>query len=136
MAIEIIEGTKTLAAPNQSGLPAKMPALLAEMFQITYRDDFKLGGARSSCVALREHRFRRFREGRWLARVGIRADEVLDLLLAMCQDCGAVRVTDASYDVSWSGERIPLGRRGPNRRNHILGWYSGARPNQRTYTGG
>jgi hypothetical protein len=31
---------------------------------------------------------------------------------------------------------LTVGRRGPNRRNHILDWYSGARPNQRTYTGG
>jgi hypothetical protein len=136
MAIEVIEGQRTQVAPNVSGLPAKMPDLLAQLTHVTFRDDFTLAGARSACDVLREHRFRRFREGRWFARAGLRRGEVLDLRLAMCQDCGAVRVTDVSYDVSFDGERIPLGRRGPNRRNHILGWYSGARPNQRTFTGG
>jgi hypothetical protein len=134
MAIEIIEGQRTQVAPTMSGLPRKLPELLAQLVQVTFRDDFSLAGARPACDVLREHRFRRFREGRWLARAGIRRGEVLDLLLAMCQDCGAVRVTDVSYDVSFSGERIPLGRRGPNRRNHILDWYSGSRPNQRQYT--
>lgn len=134
MAIEIIEGRKTLVAPTGSGLPPKLVDLLGQLTNVTFRDDFELAGARPVCDALREHRFRRFREGRWFARAGIRRGELLDLLLAMCQDCGAVRVTDVSYDVSFDGERIPLGRRGPNRRNHILDWYSGGRPNQRTYS--
>ena len=131
--VEVIEGRRTRVGPTMSGLPRKLPELLAQMHHVTFRDDFPLAGARPVCDVLREHRFRRFREGRWLARDGIRRGEVLDLLLAMCQDCGAVRVTDVSYDVSVSGESIPLGRRGPNRRNHILDWYSGARAGGREY---
>ena len=134
MAIEVIEGQRTHVTPNQSGLPQKLPDLLAQLTHVTFRADIRPAGARPACDVLREHRFARFREGRWFARTGIRRGEVLDLRLAMCQDCGAVRATDVSLDVSFDGERIPLGRRGPNRRNHILGWYSGARPNQRQYT--
>lgn len=134
MAIEVIEGQRTRVAPTQSGLPQKLPDLLAQLTHVTFRADIRPLGARSACDVLREHRFTRFREGRWFARSGIRMGEVLDLRLAMCQDCGAVRVTDVSLDVSFDGERIPLGRRGPNRRNHILDWYSGSRSNQRTYT--
>lgn len=130
---ETIEGRRTVVTPTLSGLPQKLPDLLAEMFSVTFAVDVRPLGARAACDTLREHRFTRFREGRWLARQGIRQGEVLDLLLAMCQDCGAVRVTDVSYDIAFDGERIPLGRRGPNRRNHILDWYSGSRPNQRTY---
>jgi hypothetical protein len=131
MAIEVIEGQRTAVVPTGSGLPRKLPDLLVAMTHVTYRDDFPLSGARPECDALREHRFRRFREGRWLAREGIRRGEVLDLHLAMCQDCGAVRVTDVSLDVMVG---LTVGRRGPNRRDHILDWYSGARPNQRQYT--
>lgn len=130
--VETIDGTRVVVSPTGSGLPAKLEALLGEMagFGFGFRDDFTLTGARPSCTVLREHRFRRFREGRWFARAGIRRGQVLDLHLLMCADCGAVQVRDVSYDFL---PGLGVGRRGPNRRNHILDWYSGARPNQRTY---
>lgn len=136
--IQVINGQRTIVAPAHSGLPPKLSDLLVQMatFGFSYHDDFTLGGARPACDALREHRFRRFREGRWFARDGIRRGEVLDLHLRMCADCGAVEVRDVSLDVlvdPRSGT-LMVGRRGPNRRNHLLGWYSGARPNQRTYS--
>ena len=107
-------------------LPQKMPALLAALTHVTYRADFTLGGMAASCE-LRTHRFARFREGRHVGIDGV----VRDLRLEMCRDCGAVAVRDISYDRL---PGLPTGQAGPNRRDYILGWYSGARRNQRTYS--
>lgn len=130
--VQVIEGQPTVVETIDFGLPTKMPDLLAQMaaFGFQYRDDFRPVGTRAACLVLREHRLRRFREGRWFARSGVRRGEVLDLRLAMCQDCGAVEVRDCSYDRMAD---LRVGRRGPNRRNHVIGWYSGKRPAGREY---
>lgn len=124
--IEQIEGQPTLVVPDASPLPPKLDGLLGEMaaFGFSYRADISPAGTRPACTVLREHRFQRFREGRWLARSGARRGQVLDLHLRMCADCGAVEVRDLSID-RLAG--LTVGRAGPARRDHVIGWYSGKR---------
>lgn len=147
---KIIEGQRTLVVENDYGLPRSLEQMLRQMslFGFSFRDDFPLAGTRTSCETLREHRLRRFREGRWLSRQTITIQGraippgVLRLALRMCEDCGAVVVRDVS-DEMWAGARparlINL-RTGNARiapavgsRNVVLGWYSGARRRGREY---
>lgn len=53
------------------------------------------------------------------------------LVLHACTDCGAVCIRDRSFD---SLDGLTNGRRPLRRRDHVIGWYSGARPNSRVYT--
>ena len=134
--VETIEGRKTLVQQTASPLPQKLDGLFAEMFSLLVKVDITITGASAQCERLREHRFTTIREGRHFGR-----DRVLrDLRVQMCADCGAVCVRDISYDrISLYSERsrkleeVPAARRGPVRRDLILGWYSGARPNNRQY---
>ncbi len=123
--VETIEGQQTLVVENKPPLQGKLPALLDALSHVTYRADIRPGGASTACQ-LRDHRFQRFREGRHVGLDGV----VRDLSLQMCADCGAVCVRDTSIDRL---PGLPTGRRGPARKDHVLGWYSGARPNSREY---
>jgi hypothetical protein len=123
--VATIEGQRTFVVERRPPLQPKLDGLIGALVPTTYRADFGLTGAALSC-SLRDHRFRRFREGRHVGLDGV----VRDLALQMCTDCGAVCVRDVSFD------RLPglrIGRGGPRRRDLVLGWYSGARPNQREY---
>ena len=53
------------------------------------------------------------------------------VVLHACTDCGAVCVRDRSFD---SLDGLPHGGRPLRRRDHVIGWYSGSRPNSRVYT--
>lgn len=53
------------------------------------------------------------------------------VVLQACTDCGAVCVRDRSFDTL---DRLPTGTRPLRRRDHIVGWYTGGRPNGRVYT--
>lgn len=130
--IERIEGQPTLVVPAGNGLPPKLDGLLGEMaaFGFAFREDISPAGARPACTVLREHRFRRFRDGRWFARSGPRRGQVLDLHVRMCADCGAVEVRDVSID-RLAG--LVPGRAGFARRDHVLGFYSGKRVAGREY---
>lgn len=55
------------------------------------------------------------------------------LVLQACTDCGAVCIRDRSFD---SLDGLSTGRRPLRRRDHVIGWYTGARRNSRVYTGG
>jgi hypothetical protein len=124
--VATIEGQRTLVVERTPPLPRRMTDLLAQMFSLTVKRDLTPSGAARQCDLLREHRFATIREGR---HVG--TDRVLrDLRVEMCADCGAVCVRDITYD-RFGG--VPEGRRGPLRRNHVIGWYSGARRNRREY---
>ncbi len=132
MAIEVhrveyqtIEGQRTLVVQRTPPLPQKLDALLASLSHVTYAQDIRPSGMAASC-SLRDHRFARFREGRHIGTDGV----VRDVTLQMCADCGAVCVRDVSFDRL---PGLPTGRRGAARRDDILGWYSGARRNQREY---
>jgi hypothetical protein len=94
--------------------------------RVIRRMPLRLGGPRSACLA-EDHRMADWLEGFHLASTG----QTYQLRLVACQDCGAVCIRDVSVDVlpGLSSGRLP-----PRRRDHIIGWYSGARPSQRQYT--
>lgn len=127
--IETIEGQQTLVVPRTPPLQQKLDQLLTAMFHVTFRADIRPAGARAACTAARHHPFRPIRVGRHWGLDG----ELRDLRIEMCPFCGAVCVRDVSLD---RFEDAPVGRSGPRRRNHILGWYSGKRPRGREYAPG
>lgn len=120
---EIIEGQRVIVLEGPP-LPPNLGRLLAEM-RVTFRADVRPGGASSIC-AQRDHRLARFREGRHVGPDGM----VRDLRLLMCQDCEAVCVRDVSVQFAADQGRSSLQ---PRRKDEVLGWYTGARPNQRVY---
>lgn len=125
-AMQTIEGQRTFVVERTPPLPKRLDALIASLFSVSVREDITPTGATTACEQWRTHRFTTIRAGRHLG-----TDRVLrDLRLDMCADCGAVCVRDVSYD-RISG--LPVGGRGPSRRDLILGWYSGARRGQRQY---
>ena len=86
-----------------------------------------LGGATDACLQ-EDHRLKP-----WIDGIHVGSDNVTrSLSLRVCQDCGAVQVRDASHDML---DRLPTGGRPLLRKDHLLAWYSGARPGQRQYTG-
>jgi hypothetical protein len=122
----MIDGQQALVVETTPPIPQRLDALLASMHSITVREDIRPAGAARQCEQDRTHRFGILREGR---HVGLDR-ELRDLRVEQCRDCGAVCVRDITYD-RLTG--LPVGRRGPLRRDHILGWYSGARRNRREY---
>ena len=123
--VQTIEGQPTLVVERKAPLPQHLDTLVGQLSFVRFRDDVQPRGMSASCE-LRNHRMARMREGRHVGLDGI----VRDLRLDRCMDCGAVEVRDISVD------RLPglaAGRSGPNRKSHVLGWYSGARRNSREY---
>lgn len=104
--------------------------------RVVIRDPLRIAGNPSaSCVASShgsvndDHNL-----SNWLAGFADCADgKVRYLVLQACTDCGAVCVRDRSFD---SLDGLPNGRRPLRRRDHVIGWYSGARRNNRVYSGG
>lgn len=122
----IIEGQPVQVVETARPIPQRLDTLLAQLFGVRVKEDIRPTGTATQCEQLRTHRFGILREGR---HVG--SDRVLrDLRLEMCRDCGAVCVRDISYD---RVAGLTPGRRGPVRRDLILGWYSGQRRNAREY---
>ena len=121
-----IEGQQAVVVETNPPLPQKLDQLLAAMFSITKREDIRLAGAARQCEQDRTHRFGILREGRHLGL----DRQLRDLRVEQCRDCGAVCVRDITYDRVTG---LPVGRRGPLRRDHVIGWYSGARRNRREY---
>ena len=160
---QVIEGRQALIVESSTSLPRSLSDLLRDMarFGFTVREDFTLAGARTSCEALRVHRFQTFREGRWLnprafsVVIGQRleagqpqlqtatvATGLRELRLEMCLDCGAVCVRDITPHGSMGARpaRLVDTRTGRTRiapavgrRDMVIGWYSGARRNGREY---
>ena len=124
--VRTIEGQRTLVIDRRPPLQPTLDRLLSAMYMVTRREDIRPKGASIQCEQLREHRFGVLREGRHVGLDGL----VRDLRVEMCRDCGAVCVRDVSID-SMPGLRH--GRQGAQRRNHVLGWYSGARRRQREF---
>jgi hypothetical protein len=152
----VVNGQRVLVVESEGRLPQKLDQLLADMakFGFAYRDDIVPRGTSTSCTVLQEHRFARFREGRWWnpRRITVYGSHpgsqrviepgLLLLRLEMCQDCGAVCVRDVSPEMAAGARpaRLTNLKTGAERiapavgqRNVVLGWYSGARPNKRTY---
>lgn len=134
MSHVIIAGRQVEVQTIDWGLPSKMDALLAALFGVTHREDIVLRGTSAACEVWRTHRFQLFRAGRYYPVSGVMRGQVLDLRLNMCADCGAVEVRDISYDRSFDGEPVPLGRGSPARRDRIIGHYSGKRRAGREYS--
>jgi len=126
--VTVIEGRRVLIVERRPPLPANLDALRRSM-QVSFEIPLKRsGGARSACVSDQEHRLIRFLEGRHVGLDGV----VRKLRLDICADCEAVSVRDISLDRL---DRLPTGGQALRRRDHVIGWYTGARPNQRTYSG-
>lgn len=93
---------------------------------ITRGRPLALAGATADCLR-EDHRMTGWVEGFASCSDGI----TRHLRLVVCADCGAVCVRDITID---SLPGLPSGRLAPRRRDDILGWYTGARPRQRTYS--
>ena len=102
--------------------------------RVTIRSPLRITGHPSaSCLsssngsATDDHNLRR-----WIEGFHTGSDNVVRYLsLQACTDCGAVCVRDRSFDTL---EGLSPGRRPLRRRDHVIGWYSGARRNSRVYT--
>lgn len=122
----VIEGQRVQVVERTPPIPRKLDELVAQLFGVIRSEDIRPTGASAQCERLREHRMGVLREARHFG-----SDRVLrDVRVEMCRDCGAVCVRDISYDRL---DGLTPGRRGPVRRDHIIGWYSGARRNRREY---
>ena len=121
-----IDGQAAVVVERTPPLPGHLDELLRGMFGLVAREDIRPAGAARQCEVLRVHRFGVLREGRHLGL----DRQLRDLRVEMCRDCGAVCVRDITYDRM---PGLPVGRRGPLRRDHVIGWYSGARRNRREY---
>jgi len=116
----IIEGQQVTVVERKPMLPRKLDDLLAAMI-VTRAYRVRLRGFRRDCDVLREHPFVPLREGRFMGT---------EILVAICPYCEAVCVRDVGFDVI---ERGIVARGGPQRRDEIIGWYSGKRPAGREY---
>lgn len=123
--VAVIEGRPTLIVERRPPLPPTLEALRRSMV-VRWETRVTRQGARTACVSEQDHRLFPIIEGR---HVGLDA-VVRDLRLSMCSDCEAVCVRDVSVDRM---ARLPTGRQMPRRKDHVIGWYSGARPSQRQY---
>lgn len=123
--VTVIEGHRVLVVDRRPPLPQTLAALLAGM-RVTFRTTTPIRGTRPACQSEQDHRLHPFVEGRHVGTDAV----ARDLRLLMCADCESVCVRDISLDTL---SRLPTGRLSPRRRDHVIGWYSGARRNQRTY---
>ena len=122
--VMVIEGRRVLVVERPPPLPRTLDALLAAM-SVTFRAPVRITGWRRQCDE-QDHRFFPWIDGRHTGTDGV--DRRLRLL--MCVDCEAVCVRDVSFDYLSS---VPVGGRGPARRDHVIAWYSGARMRGREY---
>lgn len=115
-------GRRVVVVERTPPLPSSLDKLLGALFAVRVRNDIRPTGASAACEQWRTHRFTVLREARHFG-----LDRVLrDLRIDMCADCGAVCVRDISVDRS-------IGTSVLNKRDLVLGWYSGTRRGQRQY---
>jgi hypothetical protein len=119
--VTVIEGRQTLVVERRPPLPPRLGDLLARLRVYPVR----IRGWRSSCSD-QDHRMVPLADGSFLCYDGVRRD----LRVSICADCEAACVRDVSVDRLVG---LPTGRHAPRRRDGVIGWYSGARRNQRTY---
>lgn len=134
--VAVIEGHRVLVIERTPPIPDDLSLLLNggrdragrpwAALRVAVRQPLRLDGARAACLD-QDHRLAPWVEGFHTGSDGV--NRTLHLLA--CRDCGSVCVRDVSFD---SLDRLRTGRRGPARRNHVIGWYSGARRGQRVYT--
>lgn len=127
----VIEGETVLVIERRPPLPRKLDALLASPGMRVF--PVRVTGWRSDCGA-QLHRLVSLAEGTYRGPDGLRRD----LRIQMCADCESVCVRDVSIDTL--AHLDPTGRGSlrpsrltPRRRDEVMGWYTGARRNQREY---
>jgi hypothetical protein len=133
--VTTIEGRRVLIVDRHPPLPQSLVLLLEggrdasgrvwPAMRVVGRRPLRLAGASSSCLD-ENHRLVPWLDGSHAGSDGVTRSLHLDA----CADCGAVSVRDTSFDVL---ERLPTGGRPPRRKDHVIGWYSGARPANREY---
>lgn len=131
-----IEGRRTLVVERKPPLPVSLKLLLEggrddagrswTAIRLTIRRPLRIGGARAAC-GQQEHRLADWLEGFHTGSDGI----ARYLRLLACTDCAAVCVRDRSIDFL---DQLPVGRHARRRKDHVIAWYSGARPRQRIYS--
>lgn len=127
----VIDGQTVLVVERRPPLPPKLDALLASPGMRVF--PIRISGWRDDC-GRETHRLLVVAEGWHRGPDGIRRD----LRVQMCADCESVCVRDvsldtfAAYDPTGRGLLRPSSL-APRRRDHVLGWYTGARRNQRQY---
>jgi hypothetical protein len=126
-----IEGRRALVIERRPPLPPRLQTLLEYPGMRLY--PLKITGWRGEC-SMQDHRLKLIAEGRVLCP----DNERRDLRVYQCADCESVCIRDLSVDSTTGYD--PEGRGAlrprilaPRRRNHVLGWYSGSRKQQRTY---
>lgn len=124
-------------------LPPRLDALLAALTDAV-REPVIIRGWSRECVD-NEHQFARWISGHYSPPVPAQMARafpgvpgpVLDLVLYVCTNCEGLEVRDRTVDLidDFDGRG---GRKliATGRRDGFLGWYSGARSNQRQYIGG
>jgi hypothetical protein len=127
------------AAPSQqeSVLPPSLGALLEALEVLERRQVITRGYSRECGEDL--HDFQRWLTGLYrppvpahvAAAFRATAPPALALVLDRCRNCETVEVRDRTFDRIAEGQRLVAS----GRRDGLLGWYSGARRNQRTYFG-
>lgn len=139
-----VEGHRVLVIDRDPPIPGSLSLLLEggrdeagrpwAPLRVVVQYPLRLGGARSACLE-QDHRLKP-----WLEGFATGSDlQNRYLHIHACQDCGSVCVRDASFDTLEAHDPTGRGavsksRLAPRRRDHVIGWYSGARPNQRTYS--
>lgn len=133
--VAIIEGQRVLVIERTPPIPDDLALLLEggrdragriwTPLRVISRQPLRLDGTRAACLE-QDHRLLPWVEGFHTGSDGI--SRALHLLA--CRDCGSVCVRDISFDTL---DGLRVGRRGAARRNHVIGWYSGARRGQRVY---
>jgi hypothetical protein len=127
----VIDGQTVLVMERKPPLPGRLEALLQSPGMRVF--PIRITGWRAAC-GREEHRLLPIAEGWYTGPDRIRRD----LRVQMCADCESVCVRDVSLDTLAAVDprgRGPLrpSRLAPRRRDHVIGWYTGARRNQRQY---
>jgi hypothetical protein len=121
--VTTIEGRRVLVVERRPPLPRVLSELLNAPGMRVY--PIRIQGWRGEC-SQQEHRLKLTAEGHYRCLDGV----VRDLRVYTCADCEASCVRDVSIDAL--DARAPRFLR-PRRVDHVLGWYSGSRRNQRVY---
>lgn len=127
---ETIDGRTVAVFERRRPIPPRLELLLEggegwKPLRVINRTPLRLGGASAAC-ALDDHAM-----SAWVEGFHVGSDAIVrHLRLLACSDCGAVCVRDISID-ALPGARPS--RLAPRRKDHVIGWYSGARPRQRVF---
>lgn len=118
--VMVIDGQRAIYRPAPSILPPSMTTLLRVLRNAKVLTPIRFAGYRPDCGD-GDHRLVAWLRGYF----GLR-----ELLISRCLDCEMAEVRDVSFDRI---PGLPTGRLALRRKSDLLGWFSGARSNQRVY---